>query len=312
MTTETQSLMNLFDPSKLQESQNENNMLLEEWLSTPMTEAKITTAAPIIATTITLEAIQNLLYSSGYPVEEANMDTEFGPFEDTQFDVVVDVETTSLEKQQEKEEEKEAFTCDLSDDSLQDYCSDLSDVSEDDLTILPDMVMSDSDLELSCDSGIEAELYDIQENKNGNCEKCQKSAKKHNAEPCDKCGSYDQKSPKKRTQRKSKQDKTENKEDTIPHANCQFLWEFLHHLLETKDYDDCIAWRNPQKGIFRMVDHNMVAKLWGKQKKRKNMTYDKLSRALRYYYSKNILAKVSGQRLTYKFCRTPSGKKYPS
>lgn len=44
-------------------------MLLDEWLSTPMTEAKITTAAPIIATTITLEAIQNLLYSSGYPVE---------------------------------------------------------------------------------------------------------------------------------------------------------------------------------------------------------------------------------------------------
>jgi hypothetical protein len=44
-------------------------MLLEEWLSTPMTEAKITTAAPIIATTITLEAIQNLLFSNGYPVE---------------------------------------------------------------------------------------------------------------------------------------------------------------------------------------------------------------------------------------------------
>lgn len=61
-----------------------------------------------------------------------------------------------------------------------------------------------------------------------------------------------------------------------------------------------------------MVDHNMVAKLWGQHKKRKNMTYDKLSRALRYYYAKNILAKVNGQRLTYKFCRDPNGKKYPS
>lgn len=34
------------------------------------------------------------------------MDTEFGPFEDMQFDVVVDVETTSLEK--EKQQEKGA------------------------------------------------------------------------------------------------------------------------------------------------------------------------------------------------------------
>ena len=49
-------------------SPNENNSFVEEWLSTPMTEAKITTAAPIIATTITLEAIQSLLYSSGYTI----------------------------------------------------------------------------------------------------------------------------------------------------------------------------------------------------------------------------------------------------
>lgn len=32
-----------------------------------------------------------------------------------------------------------------------------------------------------------------------------------------------------------------------------------------------------------------------------NMNYDKLSRALRYYYDKNIMTKVHGKRYAYKF-----------
>lgn len=31
------------------------------------------------------------------------------------------------------------------------------------------------------------------------------------------------------------------------------------------------------------------------------MNYDKLSRALRYYYDKNIMTKVHGKRYAYKF-----------
>jgi len=41
--------------------------------------------------------------------------------------------------------------------------------------------------------------------------------------------------------------------------------------------------------------------MWGQQKNRTNMTYEKLSRALRYYYRMNIIKKVSGKRLTYKY-----------
>ena len=99
--------------------------------------------------------------------------------------------------------------------------------------------------------------------------------------------------------------------DDVLDFHCQYLWEFLHHLLAGKKYSNIITWRNETKGIFRLLDHNSVARLWGVQKKRKNMTYDKLSRALRYYYSKNILRKVDGQRLTYKFVKNLSGKKYP-
>lgn len=97
----------------------------------------------------------------------------------------------------------------------------------------------------------------------------------------------------------------------FPHIHCQYLWEFLHQILLEKQ-NKYIAWKNQTKGVFHLLDHNGLARLWGKQKNRKNMTYEKLSRALRYYYSKNILKKVPGQRLTYKFVRNLNGKKYPN
>jgi len=50
-----------------------------------------------------------------------------------------------------------------------------------------------------------------------------------------------------------------------------------------------------------MVNPDEVARKWGEKKKKVNMTYDKLSRALRYYYDKLILTKTHGKRYTYKF-----------
>ena len=44
-----------------------------------------------------------------------------------------------------------------------------------------------------------------------------------------------------------------------------------------------------------------VAQLWGKRKGKEHMNYDKLSRALRYYYDKNIIKKVIGQKFVYRF-----------
>nr|AOP32006.1 ets variant 6 [Nematostella vectensis] len=295
---------------KLEKSEAEtpvlSSQLLEEWLSMPMTETRIATAAPIIATTITLEAIQNVLYASGYPIEAKNIDTDFGPFDDTQFDVVVDVETSSQEENTKNGFSKEFLN--QCEDSLPD-CSDISELSEDDVLSILNVsaLSSDSEMDFSCDSGIEAEMDDMQESPKKAEPKHLKDAdyKDTDKNSCNECGSELSKS----TQKKKIKAK-EGQAGSID--GCQYLWEFLHYLVTDKKYEKYIAWQNPQKGIFRMVDHNGVAKLWGKHKKRKNMTYDKLSRALRYYYSKDILAKVSGQRLTYKFCRTPSGRPYPS
>ena len=41
--------------------------------------------------------------------------------------------------------------------------------------------------------------------------------------------------------------------------------------------------------------------LWGIRKRKPNMNYDKLSRAIRYYYDKKIIHKVHGKRYQYKF-----------
>lgn len=62
----------------------------------------------------------------------------------------------------------------------------------------------------------------------------------------------------------------------------------------------CIRWEGTQ-GEFKLVDPDEVAKKWGDRKSKPNMNYDKLSRALRYYYDKGILTKVHGKRYTYKF-----------
>jgi len=63
-------------------------------------------------------------------------------------------------------------------------------------------------------------------------------------------------------------------------------------------YHDCkrllpaVMWSGGY-GEFTVIRPEALAKLWGQCKNRPNMTYDKLSRALRYYYDRNIITKVN-------------------
>lgn len=78
------------------------------------------------------------------------------------------------------------------------------------------------------------------------------------------------------------------------------LWQFLLELLIDSSNTNCIRWED-LNGEFRIVNPEEVARKWGRRKNKPNMNYDKLSRALRYYYDKMILHKVQGKRYTYKF-----------
>ncbi|XP_008119148.1 retroviral integration site protein Fli-1 homolog isoform X2 [Anolis carolinensis] len=78
------------------------------------------------------------------------------------------------------------------------------------------------------------------------------------------------------------------------------LWQFLLELLSDSNNANCITWEGTN-GEFKMTDPDEVARRWGERKSKPNMNYDKLSRALRYYYDKSIMTKVHGKRYAYKF-----------
>ncbi|XP_074604475.1 uncharacterized protein LOC141857819 [Brevipalpus obovatus] len=78
------------------------------------------------------------------------------------------------------------------------------------------------------------------------------------------------------------------------------LWQFLLELLTEADYRDYIRW-DGDEGEFKLIDPEYVAQLWGQRKNKPKMNYEKLSRALRYYYDGEMIAKVQGKRFVYKF-----------
>ncbi|KAK3519393.1 hypothetical protein QTP70_026955 [Hemibagrus guttatus] len=87
--------------------------------------------------------------------------------------------------------------------------------------------------------------------------------------------------------------------------NCRLLWDYVYQLLLDTRYESYIKWEDRDAMIFRVVDPNGLARLWGNHKNRANMTYEKMSRALRHYYKLNIIKKESGQRLLFRFLKTP-------
>ncbi|KAJ1081313.1 hypothetical protein NDU88_001495 [Pleurodeles waltl] len=91
------------------------------------------------------------------------------------------------------------------------------------------------------------------------------------------------------------------KADSSPGSRQIQLWHFILELLQKEEFRHVIAWQQGEYGEFVIKDPDEVARLWGRRKCKPQMNYDKLSRALRYYYNKRILHKTKGKRFTYKF-----------
>ncbi|OCT94564.1 ETS-related transcription factor Elf-3 isoform X1 [Xenopus laevis] len=86
------------------------------------------------------------------------------------------------------------------------------------------------------------------------------------------------------------------------------LWEFIRDILLHPDLNQgLLKWEDRSEGVFKFLRSEAVAQLWGQKKKNSSMTYEKLSRAMRYYYKREILERVDGRRLVYKFGKNASG-----
>ncbi|XP_057298503.1 uncharacterized protein LOC130629406 isoform X2 [Hydractinia symbiolongicarpus] len=85
--------------------------------------------------------------------------------------------------------------------------------------------------------------------------------------------------------------------------NCLHLWQFLRSMLdqEKNKPNKCIEWTNRERGEFRLIKTAVIADLWGQSKNRTCMTYEKMARAMRYYYKMKILEKVPHKRLHFRF-----------
>ncbi|XP_056130336.1 ETS-related transcription factor Elf-3 isoform X2 [Lampris incognitus] len=88
------------------------------------------------------------------------------------------------------------------------------------------------------------------------------------------------------------------------------LWEFIRDILIHPERNQgLMKWEDRREGVFKFLKSEAVAQMWGQKKKNTSMTYEKLSRAMRYYYKREILERVDGRRLVYKFGKNSSGWK---
>uniref|UniRef100_UPI0037E96832 ETS-related transcription factor Elf-3 n=1 Tax=Semicossyphus pulcher TaxID=241346 RepID=UPI0037E96832 len=86
------------------------------------------------------------------------------------------------------------------------------------------------------------------------------------------------------------------------------LWEFIRDILiHPEKHQGLMKWEDRQEGVFKFLKSEAVAQMWGQKKKNSSMTYEKLSRAMRYYYKRDILERVDGRRLVYKFGKNSNG-----
>ncbi|CAB3380098.1 Hypothetical predicted protein [Cloeon dipterum] len=85
-----------------------------------------------------------------------------------------------------------------------------------------------------------------------------------------------------------------------------FLWKFLLELLEDPTMRNCLRWLSREEGIFRILNTDLLARLWGRRHGNPGMTYEKLARAMRTYYRSGTFLMVPRcrnlpRKLVYRF-----------
>ncbi|XP_053560617.1 transcription factor ETV7 [Bombina bombina] len=88
-------------------------------------------------------------------------------------------------------------------------------------------------------------------------------------------------------------------------TDCRLLLDYLYQLLSEKSYESYIKWEDKEAKIFRVVDPDKLAVLWGIHKNCPKMNYEKMSRVLQQYSNINLLKKEPGQKVLFRFLKAP-------
>merc|ERR1712051_706398 len=105
--------------------------------------------------------------------------------------------------------------------------------------------------------------------------------------------------PAKKSQRSRKEPTSDyESEELSEEEKPQWIVELLRN---PETNPSVIMWEDEPAGKFRVINSNAFAQLWAKVKNNPAMNYEKLSRAMRYYYRNKEIEMVKGERLTYKF-----------
>ena len=80
-----------------------------------------------------------------------------------------------------------------------------------------------------------------------------------------------------------------------------YLWEFLLEVLEDQELRLLCYWIDKPRREFCVKDPEEIAKLWGIMKHRPFMDKKKLLRAIRYYYTSQLITKVITIYTVYQF-----------
>jgi len=80
------------------------------------------------------------------------------------------------------------------------------------------------------------------------------------------------------------------------------VWEFLLELLDNPETNPkLIRWEDKSQGVFRLIEHGLIAQKWGMRRDKSDLSYDFFARTMRYQYKTNMLMSVPERKLVYKF-----------
>ena len=63
-------------------------------------------------------------------------------------------------------------------------------------------------------------------------------------------------------------------------TDCRLLWDYVYQLLSDSRYENFIRWEDKESKIFRIVDPNGLARLWGNHKVREQCIFPPMAQCL--------------------------------